>query len=64
MPQFDFLLSSEEVRVRPLSGDSPGLRRTRMELAKPGPLGRSFDNKCAHVSASTDGALRYRAPAR
>ena len=48
-----FLLSSEDVPSSP-AGLSPGLQRTRMELARLGSLGRSFDNKCAHDSTTSE----------
>ncbi len=51
-----FVLSSEDAMQSSIV-DHPGLRRVRTELARPGSLGRSFDNKCAHDSPNRSPAV-------
>lgn len=64
MRKFSFLLPSEALPTSSPAGLNPGLQRTRMELARRGSLGRSFDNKCAHDHTTSGMALGHRAAAR
>lgn len=59
MLKVTFLLSSEDVPTGEAVAQSPGLRRTRMELARRGTLGRSFDN-----NSGGGGVLSAVAPGR
>lgn len=52
MEKFAFLLSSEDVPTTSPLARAPGLQRVELELARRGTLGRAFDNKCAHDSAT------------
>lgn len=64
MREFAFRLSSENLPMSSPAGLRPGVRRMRIELAKRGSLGRSFDNKCAHESTTSGVVLGNGAPPR
>lgn len=51
MHEFNFLLTGKDLPSASRAPRSPGFARTCMELAASGPLGRSFDNNCAHRPA-------------
>ncbi|SNS88073.1 hypothetical protein SAMN05443665_1011104 [Actinomadura meyerae] len=53
MPKVNFLLSSKDVPTEAVGDQSPGLRRTRTELARRGSLSRSFDNSGSSGGIST-----------
>ncbi|TDD73445.1 hypothetical protein E1293_31315 [Actinomadura darangshiensis] len=57
MEQDTFLLRSEAAPAASSGAQTPGRRRVRMELARPGSLARAFDNKLTEKSASATGGF-------